>query len=343
MEKSMFKRPAVLVVFLLCAVVIALASPAISQGKKVIGVANCYLGNYWTLTANQTVTEGQKKLGYEVIVTNAQGKTAQEKADVENMIARKVDGIVILGGEGNAFSDVAKKAWEANIPIVAVLMFLPDAVTSICGESWEGNANMGVWLVNQMHGEGKYIVMDASGWHTLEVNRRVFDEVVRWFPRIQRIGKPHEAGTADPINYGYTITKATLRAHPDLKAVYSTWGLPALGASKAIREAGKEKQVSIVCTDTDKPILAEMARKDAPPTACLGLDAYKQAKEAVASIHKALQYKTVQEARDNLPALVVVESMLMTNGNTKEDFKQKRLWTLEEVWKYQWPDEKHPW
>ncbi len=81
-----------------------------------------------------------------------QGKTSQQKADVENFISMKVNGIIIKGGEGGAFMDVAKKAWDANIPVVTVIMFLPYAVHNSTEDSWGGSTDLAVWMVNRMHG-----------------------------------------------------------------------------------------------------------------------------------------------------------------------------------------------
>jgi len=320
----------------------SLVPPAFA-GQKVVGVANLWLGNDWNFIANETIVKNLEAKGYKVLMTNAQGRTGQQKADVENFIARKVDGIIIKGGEGGAFIDVSKKAWKANIPVIAALMFLPGAVASTCSDSWEGNVNMGVWLVNQMHGSGKYIVLDAAGWHTLEIRRDAVESVLKWYPEIKRVADVYEVDTADPVNNSYSITKATLRAHPDLKAVVSTWGLPAVGAIKAIKEMKKEKQVSVVATDADRPVLAEMAKKGAPRTVVLGLVPKENGAYAAELMHKALQFKTVQEAMANMDTLSVVPTAYASNTNPKEEFKQKRVMTLDEAWGFFHAGKKRPW
>lgn len=317
--------------------------PPAFAAQKVIGVANQWLGNDWNFIANKTIVKNLEAKGYKVITTNAQGATNQQKADVENFIQMKVDGIIIKGGEGGAFVDVSQKAWEANIPLVGVLMFLPGAVATTTSDSWEGNVNLGVWLVNQMHGAGKYIILDAAGWHTLVIRRDAVESVLKWYPKIQRVADVYEVDTADAINNSYDIVKATLRAHPDLKAVVSTWGQPAVGAAKAIREMKKQNQVAIVCTDADRPVLAEMAKKDAPKMACLGLVPKENGAYAAELMEKALQYSTVQEAKDNMNTLYVVPTALTSNTDPKTEFKQKRVMTLDEAWEFFHKGRKRPW
>ena len=337
------KKGYLLIVSALCFLcVTAFASP-VSAEQKVVGIANQWLGNDWNYLANKAIVDYFEARDYKVISTNAQGATNQQKADVENFIQMKVDGIIIKGGEGGAFVDVSKKAWDANIPLIGQQMFLPGAVCTVMSDSWEGNVNMGVWLVNQMHGEGKYIILDAAGWHSLVVRRDSAELVLKNFPKIKRIADVYEVDTADAINNSYDIVKATLRSHPDLKGVVCTWGQPAVGAIKAIKDMKKEKQVAVICTDADRPVLAEMAKSDAPRTALLGLVPKAQGEYAAEMLEKAMKFKTVQEAKSNLPTLYLVPSHLITNTGASKSFKHKVLMELDEAWSFFHKGKKRPW
>ncbi len=331
MGKVRFKSLPVFLLFAVLCVCFVFATPALAK-QKVVGVSNLWLGNDWNARCNQTIIDYLEKKGCKVISTNAQGNTGQQKADVENFVSMGVDGIVIKGGEGDAFLDVSKKAWDANIPVVTVIMFLPYAVHNSVEDSWQGSTNLAVWLVNQMRGSGKYIGMDAAGWHTLEVRKRAYGEVLRWFPEIKMIGEYHEVNPADPINNAYKITKATLRAHPDLKGVATTWGLPAVGAIKAIREMGKEKQVSIISIDQEAALLAQMHKPNCPPTAVVGIEPVVQGTEAAKAMWDAMQYKTVKEAKEALPVLSVIGVSYVATENA-DIFKPKKIYkSVDEAW-----------
>lgn len=324
---------------------IFMVSPAMGA-QRVIGVSNLWLGNDWNARCNQTIIDYFEKKGDKVISTNAgAGGTSKQKADVENFVSMKVNGIVIKGGEGDAFLDVTKKAWEANIPVVTVIMFSPWAVNNSVEDSWQGSTNLGTWMVNQMHGEGKYIGMDAAGWHTLEVRKRAFGEVLRWFPEIKLIGQWHEVNPADPVNNAYNITKATLRAHPDLKGVATTWGLPAVGAIKAIKEMNLQKQVCVISIDQEPALLAEMAKPDCPPTAVVGIEPITQGTETAKALDAAMGFKTVKEAKNTLPALTVIGVSYVTNKDAAE-FKPKKVYTsIDAAWdgNFSGTDLKKPW
>jgi ABC-type sugar transport system substrate-binding protein len=321
MGKISFKALPILLLLTLFTFSLFLA-PTVFAKQKVVGVSNLWLGNDWNARCNQTIIDYLEKQGCKVIATNAGGKTSQQKADVENFVSMKVDGIVIKGGEGDAFLDVSKKAFEANIPVVTVM---PYAVNNSVEDSWQGSTNLAVWLVNQMHGSGKYIGMDAAGWHTLEVRKRAYGEVLRWFPEIKMIGKYHEVDPSDPINNAYKITKATLRAHPDLKGVATTWGLPAVGAIKAIKEMKKEKQVFVISIDQEAALLAEMHKPDCPATAVVGIEPVVQGTAAAKALEAAMGFKTVQEAKANLPTLSVIGVSYVATKDVDE-FKVKKIY-----------------
>jgi len=314
-----------------------------AQEKKVIGVANQWLGNDWNYFCNEAVKSRLEELGYKVIDTNAMGETRRQVADVENFLSMGVDGVVIKGGEGYAFFDLSEKLWKAGIPCVGVDMYLPGAVASVSTNNYEGGVKLGMFLVNKMHREGKIIVLDTPGWQTLEQRRRCALAVLKDFPEIKIISE-HEVGTAAPVDSAYTITKAVLRAHPDLKGILCTWGLPLVGASKAVRELGKQDQVVIVCADNDRPVLQEMARPDAPAMACLGQRPDMLGKIAAELIDKAVKAGSVEKARATLPTVAFGPTLMISNVDPISDFSEVRRQTVDESWEEVYAHKyKKPW
>ena len=331
MRKNCLRNLSVLFFLIILALSFSIVPPA-SAGQKVIGVSNLWLGNEWNSRCHQTIVDYLEKKGHKVISTNAQGRTSQQKADIENFVSMKVDGIIIKGGEGDAFLDISKKAWDANIPIVDVIMMLPYAVHNSVDDSWQGATNLAVWMVNQMHGSGKYIALHAAGWHTLEVRKRMLEEVFSWFPDIKRIGDYHEVDPADPVNRAYAITKATLRAHPDLKGVVATWGLPAVGAIRAIKEMKKQDQVCVISIDQEASLLAQMHKPGCPATSVVGIEPNLQGLATARAMDAAVKFKTVQEAKDNIPVISLTPaSYVATTGI--DEFKPKVIYpNIDAAW-----------
>ncbi|MEM3658380.1 MAG: sugar ABC transporter substrate-binding protein [Candidatus Hadarchaeum sp.] len=311
--------------------------------KKVIGVANQWLGNDWNRFCYDAIVERLQELGYEVIGTNALGVTSQQVADVATFIARKVDGIIIKGGEGPAFVDVAKEAFEAGIPVVAVDMYLDGAVVNIASNNWVGGVYLGLYMVNYMHRSGKYIILDTPGWHTLMQRREAALTVFKFFPAMVCVGS-YEVGTTDPVQEAYNITKQALRAHPDLKGVLCTWGLPVVGAAQAVIEMGKQDQVVLVSADSDRPVLEIMGRPDAPPMANIGQLPKLLGRLAAEYIDQAVRIGDVRKAIKLLPPLVFGPTYMISNRDPGMDFSEIFRVTPDKAWEIMYlPEYEKPW
>lgn len=263
------------------------AAPATtSQEKKVIGVASFQLGNDW----NIQVAEGAKakiaELGWEVVQTNAEANSDAQLTALEGFLNQGVDGVIVPGGAGPALEPVIKQLKDAGIPVVTVDLLSQNAVTNIFPDNYMTTELLAVFAVNKLNGlPGTYahLTIPDFGWKTVDIRDKVADlvfEIEGW-----TMTGVLDSGLADAINQSMTATRSALLANPDMNLIYSSWGMPAVGAAKAIREAGMQDQVFVVNTDADRIVLAEMAEDDSPILGVIGqrpLDMGAMAIEALA-------------------------------------------------------------
>lgn len=238
---------------------------------KVIGVSSFQQGNDW----NIQVAEGAKaridELGWEVVHTNAEGDMEAMVTALEGFLSQGVDGVVIGGGSAPALEPIIKELSDAGIPVVAIDITSQNAVTNIYPDAYMTTELLAVFAVNKMNGlPGKYahLTIPDFGWKTVDIRDKVADlvfEIESW-----EMTGVLDSGLADAINQSKTATRSALLANPDLNLVYSSWGMPAVGAAAAIREAELTDQVFVVNTDADRIVLAEMAEEDSPIAACIG-------------------------------------------------------------------------
>jgi ribose transport system substrate-binding protein len=300
---------------------------------KTIGVSSMHTSNDWTKFASDAVKKTLEDKGYTIIHTNAQNVTSQQVKDVENLIAKKVDGIIIAGGEQNAFVDISLKAKEAGIPIVAMEMYLPGALCGVMVDNYTGGTQCGLFMVNHMQGAGKYIVLNTPGWQTLTIRKRMAQAVMEDFPDMQQVGEFEVAG--DAVQVAYEAVKGALRNNPDLKGVLSTWGLPVVGAAKAVQEAGLEKQVVLMSADSDRPVLAKMAEENAPLIANIGQDPRLNGQFAAEILDRALT-----EGVQNLPKVVLAPTFMVSNDDYTEDFAEIIRIGMADLWDKVYTDQK---
>lgn len=248
------------------------AEQAETNGEKiVIGIASFQLGNDW----NIQVAEGAKakiaELGWEVIQTNAEANSDAQLTALEGFLNQGVDGVIVPGGAGPALEPVIKQLKDAGIPVVTVDLLSQNAVTNIFPDNYMTTELLAVFSVNKLNGlPGKYahLTIPDFGWKTVDIRDKVADlvfEIEGW----TNTGIL-DSGLADAINQSMTAVRSALLANPDLNLVYSSWGMPAVGAAKAIREAGMQDQVFVVNTDADRIVLAEMAEDDSPILGTIG-------------------------------------------------------------------------
>ena len=114
------KASATLVIATLAVALFGIAQSAYaSKEKPVIGFSIDDLRvERWTRDRDYFI-EAAKKLGAEVIVQSADGDISKQTNQIENLIAKKVDAIVIVPKESLGLANVLKEAKKEGIKIVA--------------------------------------------------------------------------------------------------------------------------------------------------------------------------------------------------------------------------------
>ena len=92
---------------------------AADDGKIVIGLSQRRIaGSDWWKTLVDGVQYGADKHGAEVVVLDANGDTVRQNVDVNTLINRNVDAIIINANDPLGLSSSIKAANEAGIPVI---------------------------------------------------------------------------------------------------------------------------------------------------------------------------------------------------------------------------------
>ena len=300
---------------------------------KTVGVASLHLVNDWNNYATEAIKAYLEPRGYEVIHTNAQDSTSQMVRDVENLIARKVDGIIIAGGEAHAFMELSTRAKNAGIKVIGMDMFLPGASSGVGADNYTGGTLIGQFMVNRMQGSGKYIILNSPGWQSLTIRKRMATAVFEDFPEMVNIGEFEVAG--DPVQIGYDTVRAVVRNHPDLKGVLCTWGLPCIGAARAVQELGLQAQICVVSADSDRVVMEKMAEGDAPKMGNIGQDPRKNGEIAAAMVDIA-----INKGDAGMSKMVFAPTLMVSNVDPIADFPEIERTNMRDLWDRVYTDEK---
>ncbi|HLL48986.1 MAG TPA: substrate-binding domain-containing protein, partial [Longimicrobiaceae bacterium] len=88
--------------------------------KWTVGFSQMGHDNPWRMAQTASLRDEAAKRGYELVVTDAQDQTAKQVADVEDLIARRVDVILLAPREFEGLAPALLAAREAQIPVILV-------------------------------------------------------------------------------------------------------------------------------------------------------------------------------------------------------------------------------
>ncbi len=197
-----------------------------------------------------------KKLGMMLEIQAPAQETDKEKqfAIVQDLTARKVDAILIAPADSKAIVPALKKAKDAGI-IVINLDNRVDAtaaasaglqpISYVGADNEAGGKLAGEAMVEALGGKGKVAVLEGiRGADNAEARKRGFQSAVKG--KLDIVAS--ESANWD-TQQAYAKTQSLLAAHPDVQGVFCANDKMALGAIKAIREAGKNGKIAVIGYD----------------------------------------------------------------------------------------------
>ncbi|GAA2181124.1 autoinducer 2 ABC transporter substrate-binding protein LsrB [Brooklawnia cerclae] len=215
-------------------------------------------------TANTAMQEAAEEIGginwiYQGPDT---ADAAKQSEIVQNMITRGVDAIVISAVDGTSVVPVLQQAMDAGIHVYTWDVDTdPDGRENYIGigSMEDFGAHMVDSLVSQMGESGQYAVITGSLSANL-LNERI-DAIKAYsaetYPGLDLVSV--EGADVDPAK-AYTIAQNLLTAYPDLKGIISNSSEAAVGAARAVQQAGKQGQVYVTGISTPnvmKPYIAD--------------------------------------------------------------------------------------
>jgi ribose transport system substrate-binding protein len=209
---------------------------------------------YFKMKAFGYVDEG-KKLGYKVTVYDAggYGNLQKQVSQIEDVITRKVSGIVLVPASSDGTVPVVEKAVAAGIPVINDgIATKSDKVTGFVGEpSYVMTELLAAYAVDKLGGKGDVVMLSGPSGLDLTLFRvNGFKDYISKYPGMKVVA---EKFTSTATAEALTTMQDFLQAQPDVKAVYAFNGPIAIGAVQALRAAGKKPgDVLVLTTDMEE-------------------------------------------------------------------------------------------
>ncbi|MES2246804.1 MAG: ABC transporter substrate-binding protein [Pseudomonadota bacterium] len=239
--KRLLKATA-LVAALACGTTAALAQ-APKQPLR-IGMTFQELNNPYFVTMKQALEEAAASIGATVVTTDARHDVAKQIGDVEDMVQKKIDILLLNPTDSAGVQSAVRSAKKAGVIVVAV-----DANAQGPVDSFVGSKNLDAgrlaceYLAKNIGEKGDVAILD--GIPVVPILERVKGcrEALAKYPGIKVVSTQNgkqERATA------LTVTENILQANKNLKGVFSVNDGGSMGALAAIEASGKDVKLTSV-------------------------------------------------------------------------------------------------
>ena len=221
-----------------------------TEPDAVIGVSVLTSDNPFFGQLADALEDEAAKYNYEVIKTAGQQKPLVQDQQVDDFITGNVDAIVLCPCDSQAVGATIEKANGAGIPVftadIAKLSEKGEVVCHVATDNFGGGEAAADAVIEMLGGKGKVAVLNHPRIESAILREKGFMERIKQAPEIEVVGVLFGGGERKA---SFDSTKDILQTHPDLNGLFCINDPSALGAARAIKELGKEKQVQIVGFD----------------------------------------------------------------------------------------------
>jgi len=220
--------------------------------KIVIGFSQCTMNHPWRVA----MVEGNKAWAeenlpdVELLVTDGNNSATKQVADVESLIARGVDVLIISPLTSEALTGVAEQAMAAGIKVVTLDRKVEVPVDlHIGGENRPIGTYAADWLNEKLGGKGKIIEIQGTAGASATVDRHEgFMDELENFPGLEVVATQYADYLREPA---MAFMEDMLQRYEsgELSAVYAHNDEMALGAYNALQAAGRADEVLIIGVD----------------------------------------------------------------------------------------------
>ncbi|GGJ70019.1 ABC transporter substrate-binding protein [Deinococcus aquiradiocola] len=221
------------------------------------------MDNPWRLAQTKSMQDEAKRLGWQLVFTNANGSAAKQASDVRSCIAQRVDAIFLTPREEKPLTPVVLEAKKAGIPLFVIDRNVDETVAKpgrdfvafIGSDFYAEGQRAAEWLVKSTGGKSKVIeLLGSTGSSPAIAREKGFHDYIAKYPGIQVIAAQTGNFTRDE---GRKVMEALIQAHPEATAVYAHNDEMALGAITALEAAGRKpgKDITLVSIDGQKSAL----------------------------------------------------------------------------------------
>ncbi|EFE97717.1 MULTISPECIES: ABC transporter substrate-binding protein [Serratia] len=238
-----------------------LAASHVALAKQItIGMSFQEMNNDYFVTMKQALDQAAADIGAKVYVADARHDVAKQIGDVEDMLQKKVDILLINPTDSVGVQSAVISAHKAGAVVVAIDAQADGPLDSFVGsENYDAGFQAGEYLAKSLGGKGKVAILDGIPVVPILERVRGFEAAMKKYPDIKIVTKQNGKQERDTA---LTVTENMLQSAPDLAGIFSVNDVGALGALAAIESNGAK--VKLVSVDGQPEAIKEILKPNSP-------------------------------------------------------------------------------
>ena len=237
---------------LLCISALGLMGLSCSKKKEkryLIGVSQCS-DDEWRDKLNKEISlEAMFRGNIDVLFRSANDNNAKQAEDILYFIKKKVDLMIISPNESAPVTPAVEMAYKSNIPvIISDRKIYSDKYTAFVGpDNYEIGVLAGEFIAKYLKGRGKIVEIKGTEGASPTIERHEgFMSVISKYKDIEIV---YQASGIYLESIGEKKMEEALSLNPEIDLVFAHNDRMAKGAYKAVKAAGREKEIPFVGID----------------------------------------------------------------------------------------------
>jgi ribose transport system substrate-binding protein len=253
-----------------------------------------------------------------LIVLDRSNAPESQINDVESLLIKKVDGIVLLAVEGGPLTPICAKVKQAGIPLASVSRLIEsnDYTVKVEGDNVLIGYMAGEYVAKRLNGKGKVVEIGGIPGLTDTIERAEgFRKALKRYPGVEIVATQPGYYV---VSKGMTAMEDILTANKKIDAVWSHNDAMAIGADKAIKARGRTNEMFIVGADGNREMFKLIK---SGTSSCQASIIYppQMTGDAVLLIYLAAQGRGIPGFFDKeIPVHYKIKTSLVTKDNVDE-------------------------
>jgi len=280
------------------------------NGKKTIAVIPKGVSHHFWQSVKAGADAAGKDLNVDIIWKGAAQETdiAGQINIVEDMINRRVDGIVLAPSHGDSLVPMVERAQNQNIPVTIFDSGISTEkyLSYVSTDNRHGGEVAAERMGEKLGGKGKVAILGVKkGSVSTDEREQGFESVIKQkFPNIQIVQWLYGEANATK---SLSVAEDILTAHPDLNGLFASNESSIVGAVRAVRQRNLGGKVLLVGFDSS-PDLVQNVREGAIDSLVLQ-NPFKMGYEGVQTVVDKLAGKTPERRIDTGVKLLTKDNM----------------------------------